>query len=964
MSQHILLYSDDPGIGEVAQYNHMLLCGLAALGYRLTCVQSQSSNPLVSVQQQLGIEHLWIDFDTTKEIERTISDQSQAEKIFELAKPDLIISSDTSPFLNSGVKQVAIKLGIPFIVVIGLVEPLQGDGLSFIVMNEMSRFYRRAKAVIAVSKENLNLLHQFYRLPEDKGQVIYPGRPAKYFAPSEQIVRNRLRQELEIPLDAVVCFTSAPLEISKGYQYQLAAIQKLKGTDIWDSLYFVWAGDGQFETQLRLGLNQLQITDKVKILGQRWDISDLLDASDIFVLTPIVEGIPLAIMAAMAKGLPVIATAVSGIPEELGDTGKLLPDPKIDPQSTVHELVATIQAWCPHPELRHSIAQSAKIRADHLFTEERMIQETHALIEHIFNSVMESTVKSNWDYVSPNFKLINPDAYFPNKIVGNTAHSSWPYLRWEIPHHWYIDQRHQNVGFLSRDEAHILYNTALNFQGKKALEIGCWLGWSACHLALAGIELDVVDPVLDKQDFYESVKSSLLAAGVLSSVYLVAGYSPEKVEELALATERKWSLIFIDGNHDEPGPLHDAMVCEKYAEDDALILFHDLASPDVAQGLEYLRQQGWKVMIYQTMQIMGVAWRGNVEPVMHQPDPQVDWHLPQHLQHYPVSSLSNQQLVNENFAAQQAEAMMRQALDLLSNGNPIEAVRIAEQTANLNVKIPEMHFVRAICLNAVQKHQQAFEAAKAELEINPSHRPSQDIVDGYTQGIFKQRTKIPTQQRPWNTRLPRETLLSIQDACFSYTYKGIEMIKNPFDFALYPLLLWNLLPRTIIEIGSNRGGSALWLGDMLSTFSIEGHVFSVDVLKVTSVHHPRITFMQGNGQALQEIFTPDFLQSLPRPLLVIEDADHSYETTKHVLEFFHPYLKEDEYIIIEDGIISDLMQDSSFNSGPHQALKEFLSRYADHYEIDSHYCDFFGYNITWCTNGFLKKIKNEPMTPN
>ncbi len=485
MSKHILLYSDDPGIGEVAQYNHMLLCGLAALGYRLTCVQSQSSNPLVSVQKQLGIEHLWLEFDTTKEPERTISDQSQAEKLLEIAQPDLIILSDTCPFSNSGVKQVAIKLRIPFMVVIGLVEPLRAEGLSFIVMNEMSRFYRLAKAAIAVSKENLNLLHQFYRLPEDKGQVIYYGSQGKYFAPSEPSVRDRLRQELDIPLDAVVCFTSARLELSKGYQYQLAAIQKLKGTEIWDSLYFVWAGDGQFESQLRQGLNQLQITNKVKILGQSWDIPDLLDASDIFVLTSIASGgMPLAIMEAMAKGLPIIATAVSGVPEELGDTGKLLPDPKIDPQATVNELVVTIQAWCANPELRHAIAQTCKTRAEQFFKEERMISETHALIENVFN----------------------------------------------------IDQ--------------------------------------------------------------------------------------------------------------------------------------------------------------------------------------------------------------------QLKAMMKQALDLLNKGNPIEALQIAEQVVNFGVSLPEMHFVRAISLKALQQHQQAFEAAKAELEINPTHRPSQDIVDNFIWTISKQRTKIPTQRPP------------------------------------------------------------------------------------------------------------------------------------------------------------------------------------------------------------------------
>lgn len=44
-------------------------------------------------------------------------------------------------------------------------------------------------------------------------------------------------------------------------------------------------------------------------------------------------------------------------------------------------------------------------------------------------------------------------------------------------------------------------------------------------------------------------------------------------------------------------------------------------------------------MVYQTMQIMGVAWRGDVEPVQHIPDPKVNWHLPLHLQHYVVSGM-------------------------------------------------------------------------------------------------------------------------------------------------------------------------------------------------------------------------------------------------------------------------------------------------------------------------------------
>ena len=66
------------------------------------------------------------------------------------------------------------------------------------------------------------------------------------------------------------------------------------------------------------------------------------------------------------------------------------------------------------------------------------------------------------------------------------------------------------------------------------------------------------------------------------------------------------------------------------------------------------------------------------------------------------------------------------------------------------------------------------------------------------------RRKAPSVQRPWNTSLPRETPLSSR-----YTYRGVPMLKNPFDLALYLLLLRRLKPRTVIEIGSKSGGSGL-----------------------------------------------------------------------------------------------------------------------------------------------------------
>ena len=61
--------------------------------------------------------------------------------------------------------------------------------------------------------------------------------------------------------------------------------------------------------------------------------------------------------------------------------------------------------------------------------------------------------------------------------------------------------------------------------------------------------------------------------------------------------------------------------------------------------------------------------------------------------------------------------------------------------------------------------------------------------------------------------LPYELLMKIQQGTMAYRHRGVPLLKNPFDLALYPLLLERARPRTLIEIGSYSGGSALWFAD-------------------------------------------------------------------------------------------------------------------------------------------------------
>lgn len=315
-------------------------------------------------------------------------------------------------------------------------------------------------------------------------------------------------------------------------------------------------------------------------------------------------------------------------------------------------------------------------------------------------------------------------------------------------------------------------------------------------------------------------------------------------------------------------------------------------------------------------------------------------------------------------AEKEVQQLINQALTYFNQGERIKALRLGEKASSLGVFIPGLHYLRSVFNSAVARYEEALEAAELELKYNPNHTEAQQKVASLRQALIKpKKEKIPNEKRAWNTSLPHDLMMSIQNSLHNYSYSGVPVQKNPFDFAIYPVLIWHLKPRTIIEIGSKSGGSALWYGDLLDNFKIDGHIYSVDIVKVTKYSHPRVTFLEGDGQNLQETFSPDFLKQLPRPLLVIEDADHSYQTSKAVLDFFHPYLDKDEYIVIEDGIISDIVKDSTYNSGPHKALKHFLADHNNEYDIDDNYCDFFGYNLTWATNGYLKKLTPAQIKP-
>jgi cephalosporin hydroxylase len=68
------------------------------------------------------------------------------------------------------------------------------------------------------------------------------------------------------------------------------------------------------------------------------------------------------------------------------------------------------------------------------------------------------------------------------------------------------------------------------------------------------------------------------------------------------------------------------------------------------------------------------------------------------------------------------------------------------------------------------------------------------------------------------------------------------------------------------------------------------------------------------------------------------------------------HMAADEYLLIEDGICNSFNNEARYDGGPIRAIAEFLGEQPLRYEIDTRFCDFFGYNVTWNPNGYLRRL--------
>jgi glycosyltransferase involved in cell wall biosynthesis len=184
--------------------------------------------------------------------------------------------------------------------------------------------------------------------------------------------RRAARCELGIADDDLLVVTVANLRVTKGYTDLLRAATQVIGEV--DRAKFVAVGQGPDEAALRALHARLGLGERFLFLGYRDDALQIMAAADVFCLASRHEGLPLALMEALALGLPVVATSVGGIPELVThDVDAILVEPG-RPEDLAHALTALAR----DPRRRARIAARAREHADALDAG-RAVQRIEAL---------------------------------------------------------------------------------------------------------------------------------------------------------------------------------------------------------------------------------------------------------------------------------------------------------------------------------------------------------------------------------------------------------------------------------------------------------------------------------------------------------------------------------------------------------------------------------------------------------
>jgi cephalosporin hydroxylase len=190
------------------------------------------------------------------------------------------------------------------------------------------------------------------------------------------------------------------------------------------------------------------------------------------------------------------------------------------------------------------------------------------------------------------------------------------------------------------------------------------------------------------------------------------------------------------------------------------------------------------------------------------------------------------------------------------------------------------------------------------------------------------------------------------DAWTQARWLGAQALKNPLDLWVYQEIVFETRPELIVETGTYRGGSALYLASLCDLME-SGEVVSIDVEPARPDYpsHQRITYLAGRSSTDPGVVADVHQRAADKRMLVILDSDHSQSHVEAELEAYAPIVPVGCYLVVEDSNIGRIRKD--LMPGPLEAVERFLSS-TDEFEIDREREKFL---ITFNPSGYLRRVR-------
>ena len=212
--------------------------------------------------------------------------------------------------------------------------------------------------------------------------LVRNGVDVETFRP-EPSHRSTIRQQLGIPDSSLVVGSVAVFRTQKRLDLWLETAARLR--EQFGNLHFLLVGDGPLLQDVRGWAQSHGLQDHLHMPGLQEDVLPYYAAMDLYLMSSRFEGLPIALLEAMAMELPVVATRVGGVAEALeeGVSGVLVP------AGDAAALVQASAGLLRDVELRRELGKAARARVSSEFSMHRMTQE----LEAIYSRILEATVR-------------------------------------------------------------------------------------------------------------------------------------------------------------------------------------------------------------------------------------------------------------------------------------------------------------------------------------------------------------------------------------------------------------------------------------------------------------------------------------------------------------------------------------------------------------------------------------------